>query len=136
MANQGQRRSIQVMRPFRSGSASSAGCMRPAGGFTLLEVLVAFAITALALVALVRGASAGLGSSDTATRTIEAVGRVQSLLAQVGVVSPLAPGETTGEQDGFRWRIVVTPVARQPGIPTTLVEAVGVETAGQAKEGL
>jgi general secretion pathway protein I len=102
-------------------------CARPChdvAGFTLLEVVVAFAIAALALAGLVRATGVGLSSSDTATKTVEATSAAQSLLAQAGITAPLVPGESNGERDGFSWRIVIRPAATRPGVATTLTEAV------------
>ena len=59
-----------------------------AGGFTLLEVVVALAIAALALVGLFQAGSGGLFAVDTAARAEEAVQRAQSHLAAVGRDSP------------------------------------------------
>jgi general secretion pathway protein I len=108
----------------RARSLKRARPCHGVAGFTLLEVVVAFAITALALAGLVQATGVGLGSSDTAARTVEAVSEAQSLLAQAGIATPLASGESNGERDGFRWHIVIRPVATRPGVATTLTEAV------------
>lgn len=78
--------------------------MRRARGFTLLEVLVAFALLALALTLL-------LGSLSGASRQVgqtERVGRAalhgQSLLAGLGVEQPLRTGQVQGELEKGRYR--------------------------------
>lgn len=80
-------------------------------GYTLIEVLVAFAVLALALALL-------LGTLSGATRQVrwaEDAGRAalhaQSLVAQVGVGEALAPGSRSGELDAgrYRWTLVVEP---------------------------
>ncbi len=89
----------------------------PAGerGFTLLEVVVALAIAALALAALFQAASGGLDNVDIAQRTLGAARRAQNLLAESGVVSPLSPGVRSGEAEGYRWQVTVRPaVAGRP----------------------
>src|SRR5260370_28988780 len=68
-------------------------------GFTLLEVIVAFAIAALALVGLFRAGSGGLFAVDTAARAEEAVQGAQSHLAAVGRDAAFVGGEFSG-QDG------------------------------------
>ncbi len=94
-------------------------------GFTLLEAVVAFAIAALALVALFRATSDGLGGIEAASGTIEATRRAQSILAAVGVTEKLSPGEQSGVlENGFDWRIVVTlqderPLPEPAGSPPT-----------------
>jgi general secretion pathway protein I len=83
-------------------------------GFTLLEVLVAFVIAALALGVLFRGTLDGLRVAQTAGRYEEAVTRAQSRLAALTVGS-LAPGDRQGDDgNGFHWRERITPVTSSP----------------------
>src|SRR5215471_9205923 len=83
-----------------------------AGGFTLLEVVVALAIAALALVGLFQAGSGGLFAVDTAARAEEAVQRAQSHLAAVGRDSALVQGDFTDDDGGgYRWRLRVLPMA-------------------------
>jgi general secretion pathway protein I len=77
-------------------------------GYSLIEVLVAFMILALALTVLLRIFSGGLRnvsvSSDYATATLIA----ESRLAAAGIDVPLAPGETSGtEGERFEWTVSV-----------------------------
>src|SRR5260370_42327973 len=69
-------------------------------GFTLLEVIVAFAIAALALVGLFRAGSGGLFAVDTAARAEEAVQRAPSHLAAGGRDAAVVEGEVTGADRG------------------------------------
>jgi general secretion pathway protein I len=85
---------------------------RDARGFTLLEVLVAFVIAALALGVLFRGALDGLTSTRVATRYEEAVARARSHLAAATVTS-LVPSDTEGDDGGgFHWHLRVTQMGR------------------------
>ena len=85
-----------------------------AGGFTLLEVVVALAIAALALVGLFQAGSGGLFAVDTAARAEEAVQRAQSHLAAVGRDAALVQGDFTDDDGGgYRWRLRVRPVANR-----------------------
>ena len=80
-------------------------------GFTLLEVVVALAIAALALVGLFQAGSGGLFAVDTAARAEEAVQRAQSHLAAVGRDAALVQGDFTDDDGGgYRWRLRVRPV--------------------------
>src|SRR5260370_17458600 len=89
-------------------------------GFTLLEVIVAFAIAALALVGLFRAGSGGLFAVDTAARAEEAVQRAQSHLAAVGRDAALVEGELTGDDGrGYRRALRVPPVTSPPSLPQT-----------------
>ena len=95
--------------------------MRSQNGFTLLEVLIAFAIAALALTALAETAGAGLGSTVVAGQTEEALSRARSHLV-AAALHPL-PGETTGDDGGgFAWRVAVRPVAVAEKSPAALYE--------------
>ena len=69
-------------------------------GFTLLEVVVALAIAALAIVGLFQAASGGLLAVNTAGRVEEAVQRAQSHLAAVGRSAALIQGEFTDDDGG------------------------------------
>lgn len=92
-------------------SAGGAG-MR---GFTLLEVLVAFALLAIALTLLLgtlSGAARQVGQADVRTR---AVLHAQSLLAGAGVDTPLQEGRTQGQwEDGrYQWNLQVRPYVEE-----------------------
>ena len=89
----------------------NADCARQSGGFTLLEVVVALAIAAVALVGLFQAGSGGLFAVDTAARAQEAIQRAQSHLAAVGRDAALVQGEFTDDDGGgYRWRLRVRPV--------------------------
>src|SRR5260370_15962906 len=84
-------------------------------GFTLLEVIVAFAIAALALVGLFRAGSGGLFAVDTAARSEEAAQRAQSHLAAVRRDAALVEGQLTGDDGrGYRWALRGSPLTSRP----------------------
>lgn len=108
--------------------------MRGARGYSLLEVIVAFALLALGLTLL-------LGTLSGSARQIRWSGDAgraalyaQSLLDQVGVGASLEPGQTSGDfEDGrYRWTLSVAPwrdrglASQQPSDPfgTQLLEIV------------
>jgi general secretion pathway protein I len=96
----------------------NAECTRQSGGFTLLEVVVALAIAAVALVGLFRAGSGGLFAVDTAARAQEGIQRAQSHLAAVGRDAALIQGEFTDDDGGgYRWRLRVRPVASRALAP-------------------
>jgi general secretion pathway protein I len=77
---------------------------RSNAGFTLLEVLVALVIFALAFGVLAQIIQTGLRQSTVAESTAAATSLARSQLARVGTELPLAVGETGGEtEDGMRW---------------------------------
>ncbi len=98
--------------------------MRRQRGFSLLEVIVAFALLALALTLLLgslSGAARQVGQADVRTR---ATLHAQSLLAVTGVDAPLQLGQTQGEweQGRYRWQLQVDPYQepRSGALPTAV----------------
>ncbi len=75
-------------------------------GFTLIEVLVAFVIAALAMGALFGGTVAGLDATEVAAKYDEAVSLANSHLAAIGHGTAIAPQETSGaDGEGFTWHL-------------------------------
>lgn len=80
-------------------------------GYTLLEVIVAFALLAVALTLLL----GTLGGAARQVRWSGDAGRAalyaQSLMDQVGVAEPLAASQRNGEfeQGRYRWSLAVAP---------------------------
>lgn len=73
-------------------------------GYSLIEVLVAFTILAMALTVLLKIFSAGLRNVDAASEYARAVSIAEAELAIPGILEPLHPGITRGEDDGgFSW---------------------------------
>ena len=84
-------------------------------GFTLLEVLVAFVIAAVALGALFQGSIDGLRSVRVSGQYQEALSRARSRLAAADVGWTLVLGTQTGDDGGgFRWEMRVVPSATAP----------------------
>ncbi len=88
-------------------AAPGGSVMRPGErGFTLLEILIAFAIAAAALSTLVQVAVEGRRAVATALRYEDAVSRASSHLD--GAYAALTPGEQDGNEGrGFHWRVAV-----------------------------
>jgi general secretion pathway protein I len=95
----------------------SSPLKRPADGFTLIEVLVALSILAIAL------ASIGglIASSVRGTRSIEThLTRLETARAIITALpdrDQLVPGNFSGEIAGHPWRIDVLPFAASNFIP-------------------
>jgi general secretion pathway protein I len=76
----------------------------PEGGFTLIEVLVAFGILSLTLVALLQVFSQGLRSVDVSERHLIATMLMRSIVDGLGGEIPIVAGERSGDiDDGYRW---------------------------------
>jgi general secretion pathway protein I len=83
-----------------------------AAGFTLIEVLVAFAIVAVTLTALLQVFSTSLGSISTVERRAEATMLARSALDAVGVEIPLVAGDRSADAgQGFALRLRIVPSA-------------------------
>ena len=77
---------------------------RGRAGFTLLEVLVALVIFALACGVLAQIIQTGLRQSAVAESATAATSLARSQLGRVGTELPLLTGEIEGEaEDGMRW---------------------------------
>ena len=82
---------------------------RRAAGFTLLEVLIAFAVLAVMLIPILQVFGGGLGLTQTARGYAEGTLLARSKLAEVSGAKDLAEGETSGEfeERGFHWQASV-----------------------------
>lgn len=113
------------MCPYRSerahGEARAPGC-KPAG-FTLLEVVVAFAILALILGVVFEAIGGGARNARLAEEYTVATLWAKSTLAAFGVEKDLVAGESQGRLPGpYRWRGRVTAVEESKRISATKEE--------------
>lgn len=84
-------------------------------GFTLLEVLVAFAILSLSLLVIFRIYSTGFRGIGTADWKLQAIALAKSKLASVGIDEQLSVGTATGvSDDGFAWELTISAFAASP----------------------
>lgn len=85
--------------------------MKPHKGFSLLEILVAFSIMAVALTIVLRIFGSGVNAAVVSEEYSIAVQIAESLMARVGVETPLEAGEINGvEADLYEWRVRISPV--------------------------
>ncbi len=78
---------------------------RQQSGFTLLEVLLAFVIFALAFATVLEIVGGSVRSTIRAKDYSEAALTAQSIMELVGTEIPVIPGGYEGEFDGYRWAI-------------------------------
>ena len=84
-------------------------------GFSLLEILVAFAILSLSIGILLRIFAGGGFIARTADDYYRAVITAESLMGGTGLESPLSPGITHGvTESGYRWTKTISPYPFNP----------------------
>lgn len=93
---------------------------RSSRGFSLIEVLVAFALLAGGLGLLISILSGGLQQVRWAQAHSEAIEVARTALDTLGTIEPLQPGLTRGEAvDGrYRWELLVEPYEVDTGEPS------------------
>jgi general secretion pathway protein I len=97
---------------------------RKDSGFSLTEVLVALAISAISLGILLRIFGGALNISNTIEEFEYAVLSIRSLQNQLGIEIPLTPGDAQGQLDGDRrWHLKIYPYTPTSPAPTQDVSA-------------
>ena len=81
------------------------------GGFTLLEVLVALALVAGGLSAIGGLVATNIRATRALDQRLALTETARAVLAALPDPKDLAPGSTTGEIGGHRWRVDVRPLA-------------------------
>ena len=93
---------------------------RSQNGFTLLEVIAAIMLLAIAFTALMRVAGGSIRLSQNASNHSEAALWARSLLDTAFTIEPIRPGMTSGQFDQrFRWQLAVTPWQPPSAPPNT-----------------
>ncbi|MGZ5008128.1 MAG: type IV pilus modification PilV family protein [Methylobacter sp.] len=84
--------------------------MNKQSGFSLLEILIAFSILALALGILLRIFSAGVNTAGVAEEYTAAVQIAESIMARTSAEEVLKPAESDGvENRKYHWHVSVSP---------------------------
>ncbi len=103
--------------------------MRAERGFTLLEVLIAFIIAALALGVMFDAILGGMRAATDAGRVGEALTLARSRLALAGyaiATGAIQPGEQNGtEGNDYKWSVTVAPAGEVP-MPVAGPQTVGI----------
>lgn len=98
------------------GSPERSRSRNESEGFTLIEVLVAFAILAVTLVVLLQSFGSGSRAMGTSERYLMATMLARSVLEDIGTETPVVAGERSEEiDDGYSWTIRMRP---SPTIPS------------------
>ena len=111
--------------------------MKRQRGFSLLEVIMAFALLSVGLGILIAILSGGLAQVRGAGDATEATLHAQSLLEELGVLEPIEPRRDRGDFDGgrSRWELAITeaedPAPRlESGADVAPIESVGLQPVG------
>ena len=93
-------------------------------GFTLIEALVALAIVAIALASI--GGLVAIVSKGTrsVSQRVSLAAAAESLLTELPARNALVVGRQTGEKDGNRWSVDITPIANNPSGAWTPLQVV------------
>lgn len=107
MGNEEWRAALRRHAPIRSLFAFPRSSAR---GFSLLEVIAAILLLAIAVGALMRVASASLNLTDKLGQTTRADMLAQGKLDALSIAEPLLTGEREGAFDrDYRWHLRVAP---------------------------
>lgn len=105
--------------------------MHKHNGFSLLEILVAFAIMAIALTVVLRIFGSGVNAAVVSEEYTLAVQIAESLMARTGVEIPLQGGEISGkEADKYQWLVRISPVMSSAPAASRFPSETGLEQAG------
>ncbi len=98
-------------------------------GFTLLEVMAALVIAALATVVLLQAGFAGAAENRAAADYGNALSRAESRLASLGPLTPVQPEQLSGDDGGgFLWSLEITRL--QTAGPLSLYDIALTESFG------
>lgn len=101
-------------------------------GFSLLEVIAAMLLLAIAFAALMKVAGGAIELSRNAAAHDEAALRARSLLDSAFVAEPLVPGSSSGRFDRrYRWTLDVTPWQVPGASPSSAMQMYRLDLAVQ-----
>ncbi|GAB4142114.1 MAG: hypothetical protein Tsb0016_10220 [Sphingomonadales bacterium] len=95
-------------------------------GFTVLEVLVALAISALAITMLVQ-AIGGAGARLTGRAQDAQAADLAARIMEAALVAP-TPAKRHGQENGMDWQLQITPLRRADGLTLQRIDVVVSES--------
>jgi general secretion pathway protein I len=111
---------MNLLKPkSRQGAVFGVKVPQTARGFSLLEILVAFIVLALAMTILMQIFSTSLVGASITDKYARATMLAESKLAAVGVEEVLKEGASNGTVDEiYNWAIEIKPYSEAPTDPT------------------
>lgn len=98
--------------------ASSPPTERPDAGFTIIEVLVALALVAVTIVAIGSLMAVNVRGVRKFEQHVALVQAARTALTSaIPLRGELRPGTSSGQNDGYRWTIDVTPLGGEWTVP-------------------
>ena len=88
--------------------------MRTNKGFSLLEILVAFAILSLSLGTLLGVFGRGLKTASLSEHYAQAAIIAESKLTEIGTLLPLEESESSGVEKTYHWQVLIEPYQWPP----------------------
>lgn len=110
----------------------NGSALRPAHGFTLLEVMLAFVLLAGAMGLLIGMLSGGLRQVNDGRSETEAALYAQSLLDELGVLAPIRPGRSAGQFGDGRYDYTLEISESRDPVPRPAPEPGALTTADAA----
>ena len=96
-------------RPSRRGRPAAAAPARSDSGFSLLEVLAALTILAIALSALYGSFGTAIRARDSAGHRLAAAQLAESLLSEQLLNRGIKPATSSGRVGAYQWEIAIRP---------------------------
>jgi general secretion pathway protein I len=100
--------------------ATSPSTERPDAGFTIIEVLVALALVAVAIVAIGSLTSASVRGVRAFERHATLIQETRTAMAaSIPPRDKLRVGRSSGQSEGYRWTVDVTPLGGDWAVPNS-----------------
>ena len=97
------------MKRLRAWLSRATASRRTAAGFVLIDALISLLITSIVVAVLFEAVSQNVTAAERAADRYQAALLARSKLASLGILDPLAEGQTEGRFDSvFSWVLIVS----------------------------
>jgi prepilin-type N-terminal cleavage/methylation domain-containing protein len=107
-------------------------------GFILLELIVALTILGLGFSILFAGMSNSERNIERLDKAQSRQAHIRNLIAKLDLIQQFSPGESAQGtfEDGFRWRVDVSPFASAPGATQSNVVRIDLRLEWEGRSGV